>query len=108
MFARVTLIEIDAVRADVDEVLARYRRDVLPRITSQPGYEGMFVLVNPDGQGLVMSLWRDEASLESTMPIASDAVAQFMTVFRDAPGRESYEVRLADLPALATGSGPRP
>jgi len=101
MFARVTLLEIDAVRADVDEVLARYREEVLPRVASQPGYEGMFVLANPDGQGLVMSLWSDAASLEATTPIASGAVEAFMTVFRDAPGRESYEVRLADLPAHA-------
>ena len=100
MYARVTLLEIDAVRADVNDVLERYRQEVLPEVTSQPGYEGMFVLANPEGQGLIMSLWRDEESLEATMPIASGAVERFMTVFRDAPGRESYEVRLADLPAL--------
>jgi hypothetical protein len=100
MFARVTLLEIDVVRADVDDVLDRYRQDVLPEITSQPGYEGMFVLVNPEGQGLIMSLWSDESSLESTMPLASGAVERFLTVFREAPGRESYEVRLADLPSV--------
>ena len=101
MYARVTLLEVDVVRSDVEEVLDRYRHEVLPEVQSQPGYEGMFVLVNPDGQGLIMSLWSDEESLEATMPLASVAIERFLTVFRAAPGRESYEVRLADVPALA-------
>jgi hypothetical protein len=33
--------------------------------------------------------------------MAAGAIDQFTTVFRSAPGRESYEVRLADVPALA-------
>ena len=101
MFARVTLLEIDVVRSDVDDVLARFRDEVLPQITSRPGYEGMFVLVNPEGQGLIMSLWSDAASRDATASLASGAADRFMTVFRSAPGRESYEVRLADVPALA-------
>lgn len=101
MHARVTLLEIDTVRADLDQVLDRYRGDVLPHVRGQPGYEGMFVLVNPEGQGLIMSLWADEEAMAATQPIASEALERFMTVFRAAPGRESYEVRLAELPAHA-------
>ena len=101
MFARVTLLEVDLVRTDIDAVLDLYREHVLPEVQAQPGYEGMFVLVNPEGQGLLMSLWSDEESLEATMPIASAAVERFMTVFRAPPGRERYEVRLADVPALS-------
>ena len=101
MYARVTLLEVDVVRSDVEEVLDRYRHEVLPAVQSQPGYAGMFVLVNPDGPGLIMSLWSDEESLEATMPLASSAIERFLTVFRAPPGRESYEVRLADVPELA-------
>jgi hypothetical protein len=101
MFARVTLLEIDVLRADMDDVLERYRTDLLPRIESQHGYEGIVVLATPDGQGLVMTLWQDEDALEASAALASGATDEFTTVFRSAPGRESYEVRLADVPALA-------
>jgi L-asparaginase II len=101
MYARVTLLEVDVMRTDVDEVLERYRQEVLPEIQSRSGYEGMFVLANPEGQGLVMSLWSDEGTLASTAALAGSVVDRFMTVMRAAPGRESYEVRLADVPALA-------
>jgi len=103
MFARVTLLEIDAVRADVDDVLARYRAEVAPQIIAQPGYAGMFVLANDEGHGLVMTLWSDQASLEASTALAGSAVERFLTVFREAPGREHYEVRLADMPTLALG-----
>lgn len=102
MYARVTLLEIDLVRADMDEVLGRYREDIVPVLQAQRGYEGIFVLATPDGQGLVMTLWGDEEALEATASIAAGAVDRFTTIFRSAPGRESYEVRLADVPALAS------
>ena len=62
MFARVTLLEIDAVRADIDAVLDAFRREIMPQVRDQPGYQGLFVLSTPEGAGLVMSLWTDEAS----------------------------------------------
>lgn len=103
MYARVTLLEIDVVRADMDAVLARYRDEVLPQLQAQPGYEGIFVLANPEGAGLVMTLWSDEDALQATTPIAAGAADRFTTIFRSPPGRESYEVRLADVAALAVG-----
>lgn len=101
MIARVTLLEVDAVRADVDEVLDLFRKEIMPQIQAQPGYQGMFVLSTPEGAGLLMSLWSDTASLEATAPIASAAIERFMTAFRAPPGREHYDVRIADVPALA-------
>ena len=101
MYSRVTLLEIDTGRADVDEALELYRREVLSDLRRQPGYEGVLVLVNPEGQGLVMTLWSSEEAMAATMPIAAGAVERFMTVFRAPPGREGYEVRLAELPELA-------
>jgi hypothetical protein len=99
MFSRVTLFEVDAVRTDVDAALERYREEVLPRVREQRGYEGAFVLLNPEGQGLILSLWSTEEALEGSTPIAAAALQQFATVFRAPPGRGQYEVRLADLPA---------
>jgi heme-degrading monooxygenase HmoA len=99
MFSRVTLLEVDTVRTDPEDALERYRADVLPLLREQPGYEGAFVLLNPEGQGLIMTLWRDEEALEATAGIATAAVQRFATLFRAPPGRERYEVRVADLPA---------
>jgi heme-degrading monooxygenase HmoA len=103
MFSRVTLLEVDTVRTDPEAALHRYRDEVLPRLREQPGYEGTFVLLNPEGQGLILSLWRDEAALESTTFIATEALQRFATIFRAPPGRERYEVRIADLPAHSLG-----
>jgi hypothetical protein len=99
MFSRVTLLEVDPVRTDPDAALERFREEVLPRLRDQPGYEGAFVLLNPEGQGMTLSLWSTEEALEATAPLAAAALQQFATVFRAPPGREQYEVRLADLPA---------
>lgn len=99
MFSRVTLLEIDAVRTDVDGALERYREEVLSKLREQPGYEGAFVMLNPDGQGLVMSLWSSDETLQATAPLAGAALHSFATIFKAPPGREQYEVRIADLPA---------
>jgi len=101
MFARVTLLEIDAVRTDVDAEIARYRAELLPEVQAQPGYEGVFVMVNPEGLGIVMTLWSDEESLRRTAGLAAGAVDRFTAIFSAPAGRESYEVRYADIAALA-------
>lgn len=103
MQARVTLLEIDLLRADVDDVLDRYREEVLPDVQAQPGYEGVAVLVSETGAGLVMTLWSDPGALRQSHPVASETVERFTTVFRASPGRESYEVRLLELPTHAVG-----
>jgi len=103
MYSRVTLLELDVMRIDVDEALERYRSEVLPDLQRRPGYEGCFVLVSPEGQGLVMSLWSGEAEMEATAGIATEALDRFATIFRAPPGRERYEVRLADVSALTVG-----
>jgi hypothetical protein len=99
MFSRVTLLEVDTVRTDPEEALERYREEVMPRLREQPGFEGVLVLLNPEGEGLVLSLWHDEAALDASTPIATAALGRFATIFRAPPGRERYEVRVADLPA---------
>ena len=97
MFARVTLLEIDAVRTDVDAVIERFRTGLLAEVQAQPGYEGVFMMVNPDGQGMVMTLWSDEESLQATMGLAATAADSFTAIYRAAPGRESYEVKFTDV-----------
>jgi hypothetical protein len=103
MYSRVTLLEVDTVRTDVDAALDAYRSEVLAQLRERPGYEGAFVLLNPEGQGLILTLWRSEEEMAATADIAGEAFEHFATVFKAPPGRERYEVRLADVPTLATG-----
>jgi hypothetical protein len=101
MYSRVTLLEVDTLRVDVEEALEAYRQQVLPQLRRAPGYEGAFVLLNPEGQGLILSLWSSEDDMAATSAIATEALDRFATVFRAPPGREQYEVRLVDLPTPA-------
>lgn len=105
MYSRVTLLEVDLLRIDADAAVEAYRRQVLPQLRAQPGFAGVYVMVNGDGQGMVMTLWADAQAMEASTPLASEAIEQFVTVFRAPPGRERYEVRLAELEPSPVPSG---
>ena len=101
MVSRVTLLEIDTLRVPADEAVALFRERVLPGLHDLDGFEGVLVLVNPDGKGMTISMWRDAAAAEASAGFAAGAVDEFVTLYRAPPGRETYEVALAELPALA-------
>jgi len=102
MHSRVTLLEVDTLRYDIDAAVASFDVEVLPRLRELDGYEGVLVMVNPAGPGMIVSFWRDAESMEAASGFATGAVERFATLFRSAPGREHYEVRVLDAPA---GSG---
>jgi hypothetical protein len=99
MFARVTLLEIDTTRMDVDDAVELFRERVLPELREEPGFEGVYVLTTPEGRALLMTLW---ATPEAAEPngLYARRLADFALLFRAPPGREQYEVSLADAPAL--------
>jgi hypothetical protein len=103
MVARVTLAEVDTVRMSLSSAVDLYRTSVLPALHLREGYEGGYVLTTPEGKALVMTFWRSEeaaaAGLESGHYSAQ--VEKFVTSFRSAPGRETYDVALAEIPAAA-------
>jgi heme-degrading monooxygenase HmoA len=103
MVARVTLAEVDAVRTRVSDAIGRFEATVVPELERQDGYEGCYVLTTPHGKALVMTFWRDgeaaEASLENGLYAAQ--VQKFVTVMRSSPGRETYDVSVADAPVLS-------
>jgi hypothetical protein len=105
MYARVTQLEIDSIRIDVDEALQLYKDDVVPLLEKQPGYCGALVLVTPEGRGQVTTLWRteDQADASASGGFYEDVLSKFVTFFRAPPGRERYEVVFADVPALVEG-----
>jgi hypothetical protein len=98
MFARVTMVEIDPVRMSPAAAVDRFKKLVLPELRQQAGYEGALVLSTPEGKGIVISLWSTPEAAQSTVSSGyyEAQLAKFLTVFRAPPGREQYEVVLAE------------
>jgi hypothetical protein len=105
MVARVTLAEIDAVRMSIPRAVEQFEETILPELGAADGYEGCYVLTTLEGKALVMTFWRDaEAADESIATGLYRAnVEKFVTLLRAPPGREAYDVSIADVPALMNG-----
>jgi heme-degrading monooxygenase HmoA len=104
MYSRVTLLEIDTMRADIDEVVERFTTEFLPGLRELPGFKGILVLVTPEGKGLVVSLWDSEEAVSASAAAAAGAVQEFVTLYRSPPGREHYRVAYAELPELVAAT----
>jgi heme-degrading monooxygenase HmoA len=103
MHARTTLLEIDTVRVPLDDALARFEAEVLPRLKSQPGFEGVYVLTTPEGRAMLVTFWDrpEQADAWGTQGWYPEVLREYTTLFRSPPGREHYEVRLAMAPTTA-------
>jgi heme-degrading monooxygenase HmoA len=101
MYARVTQLEIDTVRATLPAAVALFEREVLPDLRSQEGYRGVYVLATPEGKAVLVSLWDTEQQADAGAPSGFYAatLARYVTLFAAPPGRERYEVVVADTPA---------
>lgn len=100
MYSRVTLLEIDTLRVEVEDVLRRFETEILPRVREMPGYEGVAVLVTPEGKGMIVSFWESEEAVEASAGLAASAVEEFVTLYRAPPGREHYRVAYAEMPRV--------
>jgi hypothetical protein len=87
----------------MDTAVEMYRHEVLPALRAQTGYAGTLVLTTPDGKGVLVSLWETAEAAEADAPTGfyPETLERYMTIFRSPPGRERYEVALADLPVSA-------
>jgi heme-degrading monooxygenase HmoA len=105
VYSRVTQFEVDVLRVRVEDALAMYRERILPELHEQPGYEGVYVFMSPEGRGMIVSFWdSEEAAAAGAMDgWYAKTLEEHMTLFRSPPGRERYEVLLAETPA-ATAS----
>ena len=101
MYSRVTLLEIDTVRVDIDEAAELFRTEVAPRLAEEEGYEGAVALVTPAGKGMIITFWETAEGAQDTSGIASAELERNVTMFRSPPGREYYEVAFADMPGVA-------
>jgi hypothetical protein len=105
MVARVTLAEVDLVRMGLEDAADLYRNSILPALHEQDGYLGGYALITPEGKALAMTFWATEddaaAGVESGM--YAENVEKFVTIFRSPPGRETYQVVVAEPPLVAVG-----
>lgn len=107
MVARTTIAELDPVRMSVEDAVEVFRESVLPALHEQAGFLGVYVLVSPQGQALAITFWRDDetatAGLAGSRSFYAEQVEKFVTIYRSPPGRETYDVVLAEAPAVAVG-----
>jgi heme-degrading monooxygenase HmoA len=105
MVARVTAAEIDPVRQNPRRAVERFESELIPALHEQDGYEGCYVLLSEEGKVLVISLWSSDETAQasrvsgfyqSQIEKLSDVV-----FFRASPGREAYDVVVAEAPATA-------
>jgi hypothetical protein len=100
MYSRVTLLEIDTMRVDVEDAAQIFRAEVAPHLAEQEGFEGVVALVTPEGKGMIVSFWETEEEARDASGTASATLEQYVTLFRSPPGREYYEVAFADMAAV--------
>ena len=103
MYARTTFVEIDTVRTSMQQALQLFKEQVLPGLQRQDGYLGVFVFTTPEGRGMIVSLWDSEEASARAGTFATGALERHMMLFRAPPGRETYEVVLAEAPAELAG-----
>lgn len=105
MIVRATLAEIDLVRHSPQHAIEVFQASVIDALREQDGYEGCYVLLSGEGKVLVLTFWSSEeaaeASLTSGFYEAQIAKLSDLVFFRATPGREAYEVVIADAPVPA-------
>jgi heme-degrading monooxygenase HmoA len=105
MVARVTLAELDVVRMRLENAIELFKESVVPALREQDGYQGVYVLLSPEGKVLAITFWESEEAAEAGIAGGRSFYAQqiekFVTLYRSPPGREHYEVVVADAPAGA-------
>jgi heme-degrading monooxygenase HmoA len=109
MVVRATEAEIDVVRTNPADAIAVFREAVIPALHEEEGYEGCYVLLSEEGKMLVLSFWTsDETARASRLSGFYEAqVEKFsdLVVYRQAPGREAYDVVIAEVPQEAVVQG---
>ncbi len=105
MVARATLAEIDVVRMSPERAIERFKESVIPALHDEDGYAGCYVLLSEEGKLLVLTFWdSDEQARASRLSGFYQAqIEKFsdLVFFSAPPGREAYDVVLAEAPVAA-------
>jgi hypothetical protein len=92
------LLEIDTVRADIDEATELFKASVLPQLAEQEGFEGVLVFTTPEGKGMIVTFWETEEAAVRAAGFGTDVLERYVALFKAPPGRDHYRVALAQLP----------
>jgi len=106
MYARVLFAQFRPEQTD--EIIQLYRQAVVPEQSKQHGAKGTMVLIDrARGKGISMTFWETEEAAEEglrgTRSFYAEQIEKFVTLYRSPPGREMYDVVVADAPAVALG-----
>ena len=103
MVARVTMAEIDPVRQSPRRAIARFEDELIPALHGQDGFEGCYVLLSDEGKVLVVTLWSSDETAQASQASGfyQSQIERMSDVvfFRASPGRETYDVVVAEAPA---------
>ena len=102
MVVRATEAEIDVVRMNPHDAIEAFTHSVIPALQGQAGYEGCYVLLSEEGKVLVLTFWEsNEAARASRLSgFYQQQIEKLadLVVFRQDPGREAYDVVVAETP----------
>jgi heme-degrading monooxygenase HmoA len=101
MFARVSAFEIDTMRISLAAAEKLFADEVVPAMRDQQGFAGFVVMRTPEGKGLVVTLWDSEETAAASVESGhyGEQIARFIAFMKQPPGRDHYEVVLAEMPA---------
>ena len=94
MFARLTFTQVKEDK--MDEAVKVTRDSVLPAAKSQKGFRGAYLLSQPKGKAIMISLWETEedAVAGEKSGYYQEQLAKFKDMFTAPPTHEGYELSL--------------
>ena len=94
MFARLTITQIKVDKLDEAEKLTK--ESILPAAQSQKGFSGAYLLTEPGGKSIMISLWETEhdALANEQSGYYQQQVGKVKEFLTAPPVREGYEVSL--------------
>lgn len=94
MFARLTITQIKVDK--LDEAVKLTKESILPAAQSQKGFSGAYLLTEPRGKSIMISLWETEedAVANEQSGYYQQQVGKVKDFLTAPPVREGYEVSL--------------
>ena len=101
MYASVTQFTVPHLGDDFEVAQEAFERNVVPELRKQAGYEGSYLMRTDRGEGVLITLWEDEAAAnasESDGPLA-DQFEEFTPLLGKIDrGGKRFVVGFADHP----------
>lgn len=92
MHARITTVHLQPDK--IAEATALYQNSVVPVITGQHGFKGVYLFTDPGGTGQSITLWESEADGQAYEASGAyrEQVAKFAALFSAPPSLATYDV----------------